>query len=104
NAMPEGRRRVKFGRGKGGTEYEEFQVRTEVDDIKNTVLQIAMKRAEVSGTKRVHALSDMFGQDLEDLPEEIRESIIDGEVVSRETDKPETGQRRSQQQTGQPAG
>jgi hypothetical protein len=100
-ATPEGRKRTKYKRGKNGTEYEELQVRTEVEDIKNTILQMAMKRAEVSGTKRVHALSGMFGQDLEDLPEEIRDSIVDGEVVSRDGEKPPTaGQRKSQQGAG----
>lgn len=95
-ATVEGRKRSKFRRGKNNTEYEEQQVRSEVEDLKNTILQMAMKRAEVSGTKRVHALSGMFGQDLEDLPVEIRESIVDGEVVSHE-DKPQPGQRKSQQ-------
>ncbi len=95
-ATVEGRKRVKFARGKNNTEYETQQVRTEVEDIKNTILQMAMKRAEVSGTKRVHALSGMFGQDLEDLPEEIRDSIVDGEVISRD-DAPKAGQRKSEQ-------
>lgn len=59
-----------------------------------------MKRAEVGGTRRVHALSDMFSQDLEDLPTEIRESIIDGEVVARDAGNgsgPQPGQRKSEQ-------
>lgn len=100
-ATAEGRKRTKFKRGKNNTEYEELQVRTEVEDLKNTILQMAMKRAEVSGTKRVHALSGMFGQDLEDLPEEIRESIVDGEVIGRDSgDKPpQAGQRKSQNGT-----
>lgn len=98
-ATVEGRKRSKFRRGKNNTEYEEQQVRTEVEDIKNTILQMSMKRSEVSGTKRVHALSGMFGQDLEDLPAEIRESIVDGEVVSRDEGEkgPQAGQRKSQQ-------
>lgn len=95
-ATPEARRRVKFRKGDKG-EYEEFQVRTEVEDIKNTIVQMAMKRAEVSGTRRVHALSDMFSQDLEDLPAEIRESIIDGEVVESDRKPVQVGQRKSEQ-------
>lgn len=94
-ATPDGRKRVKFGRGKNNSEYEQPQIRTEMEDIRNTILQMAMKRAEVSGTKRVHALSGMFGQDLEDLPEEIRASIVDGEVVGAD-DKPQPGQRKSE--------
>ena len=100
-ATPDGRKRVKFRRGKNGGEYEEPQIRTEVADIRNTIMQMAMKRAEVSGTKRVHALSGMFGQDLEDLPEEIRDSIVDGEVIARGSAEPtpQAGQRKSQQAT-----
>ena len=96
DAAPDGRRRVKFRRGKNG-EYEELQVRTEVEDIRNTIVQMAMKRAEISGTKRVHALSDMFSQDLEDLPQEIRESVIDGEVVESDRKPVQAGQRKSEQ-------
>jgi hypothetical protein len=96
-ATPDGRKRVKFRRGKNNTEYEELQVRTEVEDIRNTIVQMAMKRGEVGGTKRVHALSDMFSQDLEDLPAEIRESVIDGEVVETERRPVQAGQRKSEQ-------
>jgi hypothetical protein len=96
-ATAEGRRRIKFRKGDNG-EYEESQVRTEVEDIRNTVLQIAMKRAEISATRRTHALSDMFGQDLEDMPIELRDSIVDGEVVARDPIKP--GQRKSEQANG----
>ena len=96
DAAPDGRRRVKLRRGKNG-EYEELQVRTEVEDIRNTIVQMAMKRAEISGTKRVHALSDMFSQDLEDLPQEIRESVIDGEVVESDRKPVQAGQRKSEQ-------
>jgi hypothetical protein len=104
-ATVEGWKRSKFKRGKNNTEYEEPQVRTEVDDIRNTILQMAMKRSEVSGTKRVHALSGMFGQDLEDLPAEIRDSIVDGEVVSREASAPPPpAAHRKSQQHGQAPG
>jgi hypothetical protein len=95
DAAPEGRRRVKHRK-----DYDEQQVRTEVEDIRNTIVQMAMKRAEVSGTRRVHALSDMFAQDLEDLPVELRDSIIDGEVVAKDSnaDKgPQPAQRKSEQ-------
>jgi hypothetical protein len=98
DATPDGRRRTKFRKGNNGTEYEEQQVRTEVEDIKNTIVQMAMKRAEVSGTRRVHALSDMFGQDLEDMPAEIIESIVDGEVIENSDRKPvQAAQRKSEQ-------
>lgn len=98
-ATVDGRKRSLFKRGKNNTEYEELQVRTEMEDIKNTILQMAMKRAEVSGTKRVHALSGMFGQDLEDLPAEIRDSIIEEELVADAKAPVQPGQRKSQQAT-----
>lgn len=74
-ATPPDRRRKKWKRGRQNSEYEESQVRTEADDLRNTILQMAIKRAEVSGTKRVTACSDIFAQDLEDLPREVVESI-----------------------------
>lgn len=74
-ATPVDRRRAKFKRGQNNSEYEEKQVRTEADDLSNTILQMAMKRALVAGTKQVTACSDIFAQDLEDLPAEIVSSI-----------------------------
>lgn len=97
DASQEGRRRVKFRRGNNNTEYEELQVRTEVEDIKNTIVQMAMKRGEVSGTRRVHALSDMFGQDLEDMPAELIGSVVDGEVLEHDRKPVQAGQRKSEQ-------
>lgn len=68
DATPETRRRIKF------TKYgEDMQVRTEPADVANTVLKMAKKRAQIDLTLTATAASDIFTQDIEDLPEELRE-------------------------------
>jgi hypothetical protein len=67
DATPEDRRRVKHGR-----DYSNKQVRTEPADLDNTILKMACKRAQVAMTLNVTAASDIFTQDIEDLPEELR--------------------------------
>lgn len=49
-----------------------MQIMTEPADLANTVLKMACKRAMVAMTLNVTAASDMFTQDLEDMPEELR--------------------------------
>ena len=68
---PENRRRIKFGKYQGKVE-ETNQVRTEPADQANTILKMACKRAQVAMTLNVTAASDIFTQDIEDLPEELR--------------------------------
>lgn len=71
------RRRTKYARGQNG-EYEIKQVRTEPADVANTILKMACKRAQVAMTLNVTAASDIFTQDIEDLPEELRHVEDDG--------------------------
>jgi hypothetical protein len=78
DGMPETRRRVKYGRKSGG-HFTVQQVRTEPSDVANTVLKMAKKRALVDFTLTALGASDMFAQDLEDLPEEVREAVTEGE-------------------------
>lgn len=66
---PEDRRRKKWKKGAGG-EYQEEQVRTSPDDLANTILKMAKKRALVDLCLTATAASDCFSQDLEDLPVE----------------------------------
>lgn len=67
-AMPESRRRFKF------TKFgKDMQVRTEPADLANTVLKMAKKRAQIDLTLTATAASDIFTQDVEDIPEELRE-------------------------------
>jgi hypothetical protein len=73
-ATPPNMRRVKYGRS-----YEVEQVRTEPADVANTVLKMAAKRAKIAMVLNVTAASDMFGQDMEDLDEALRESLTEGE-------------------------
>lgn len=70
-ATPENMRRVKFSKYKGNVEKKP-QVRTEAADLANTVLKMACKRAMIAMTLNVTAASDIFTQDIEDLPEELR--------------------------------
>lgn len=67
------RRRVKWQKYKGNVERVE-QVRTNPADIANTVLKMAKKRAQIDLTLTATAASDCFTQDVEDLPEDMRES------------------------------
>ncbi len=84
NATPEDRKRIKYGK------YTAKQVRTEPADLANTVLKMACKRAQVAMILNVTAASDCFTQDIEDLPEDLRQNINTetGEVTKREV-KPE---------------
>lgn len=70
-ATPEDRRREKFKRDGGSFK----QVRTNHADVANTILKMADKRAYVALALQTTAASDLFTQDLEDLPAEIVESI-----------------------------
>jgi hypothetical protein len=76
---PEDRRRVKWAKGRDGV-YSINQVRTEPADLANTVLKMAAKRARVAATLQVTGASDVFAQDLEDLPPEIVEGLAEGEA------------------------
>lgn len=72
---PVDRRRIKFAKGQGGKVYENEQVRTNPADVRNTILKMAKKRALVDAVLTVTAASDCFTQDIEDLPDELREEI-----------------------------
>ncbi len=80
DATPENRRRIKYQ--KGGYvngRYDKYaivqqkQIRTEPADLANTVLKMAKKRAQIDLTLTGTAASDIFTQDIEDLPDELRE-------------------------------
>lgn len=68
---PENLRRVKFSKYQGKISKTQ-QVRTEPADQANTILKMACKRAKIAMTLNVTAASDIFTQDIEDLPEELR--------------------------------
>ncbi len=65
---PENMRRKKFYRNGKSVD----QIRTEPADLANTILKMACKRAMIAMTLNVTAASDIFTQDIEDIPEELR--------------------------------
>jgi len=72
---PEDRRRIKYG--KYNYEIQKTkQIRTNPADLANTVLKMAKKRAQIDLTLTATAASDVFDQDLEDIPEEIRKGMV----------------------------
>ena len=66
---PEDRRRIKFSTYQGKVNKTK-QVRTEPADMANTALKMAKKRALIDLCLTATAASDVFEQDLEDLPAE----------------------------------
>lgn len=65
-ATPETHRRVKYFRDR-----QIRQVRTNPFDLANTILKMAKKRALVDAVLTSTAASDIFTQDIEDMPEEL---------------------------------
>jgi hypothetical protein len=65
---PTERKRMVWKRGESKP-YQQKQVRTNPTDVANTVLKMAKKRALVDMTLTITAASDIFDQDLEDIPE-----------------------------------
>lgn len=63
---PEDRRRLKYTRD--GKKYQ--QVRMNAADVANTILKMAKKRAQMDLTLTCTGASDVFTQDVEDLPPE----------------------------------
>lgn len=88
DATPENLRRKKYY--KNGNTAD--QIRTEPADLANTILKMACKRAMIAMTLNVTAASDIFTQDIEDLPEELRpqesaqsasQSVTDPELAQK---------------------
>jgi hypothetical protein len=81
---PESRRRIKFARTwnkamRGYDILQVKQVRTEPADLANTVLKMAKKRAQIDFTLTALGASDIFTQDIEDMPEELRGAATDSD-------------------------
>lgn len=89
NETPENRRRIKFSKYQGNIEKTK-QVRTNPSDVANTVLKMAKKRGLVDAVLTVTAASDLFTQDIEDLPDELRENYVQSATQKQEA-KPERG-------------
>lgn len=92
---PEDRRRMVWKKGNRETPpYQIKQVRTNPADVANTVLKMAKKRAQIDATLTVTAASDVFAQDLEDLPAEIRAEVAGDEAPAKPVLQPP--QRKSE--------
>lgn len=74
---PENRKRVKYSRGRDNSFYKMYQIRTEPADLANTVLKMAKKRAQIDLTLTALGASDIFTQDIEDIPDELRTDVED---------------------------
>ena len=78
NDTPEDRKRLKWVKGYNEKpDYQIKQVRTNPSDVANTILKMAKKRAQIDMTLTATGASDVFDQDLEDLPEGIRQEVAD---------------------------
>jgi hypothetical protein len=99
--FPADRKRRKWKRGKNNSSYVEEQVRTEPADVRNTISQMAQKRAFVAMIRSVTGVSSIFGQDLEDMPEEIRAQLIEArsERHGRDEGRSNTTQRQQPKAT-----
>ena len=78
NDTPEDRKRLKWVKGYNEKpDYQIKQVRTNPSDVANTILKMAKKRAQIDMTLTATGASDVFDQDLEDLPDGIRQEVAD---------------------------
>lgn len=84
DATPENRRRIKFAKWQGKIEKKK-QIRTNPADVSNTILKMAKKRGLIDAVLTITAASDIFTQDIEELPEEIVAEIVGQQRVSRGT-------------------
>jgi hypothetical protein len=80
---PDDRKRRKWKTSDSGA-FMIPQVRAEPSDIANTVLKMAVKRAQIAVVLQVGAVSDIFTQDLEDLPPEVRNEVVNGDKDLRD--------------------
>lgn len=75
NETPEDQRREKWIKPYNKQAFKQKQVRTNPADLRNTILKMAKKRSLVDGVLTATAASDIFTQDIEDMPAEIREGM-----------------------------
>jgi len=69
---PEDRKRETWKAGfRGAPSKKSRQVRTDIADVANTILKMAKKRAQIDATLTATAASDIFTQDIEDIPSEL---------------------------------
>ncbi len=93
---PEDRKRISWKKGERGP-YQQKQIRTNPADVANTILKMAKKRAQIDMTLTVTSASDIFDQDLEDLPEGLRENATEQKTQIKEPQS-KSGQRQTQEE------
>ena len=74
---PEDKRRLKWSKKKDGSVYQKKQIRPNLQDTANTILKMAKKRALVDAALTCTGASDVFDQDIEDLPENLRQNMAE---------------------------
>ena len=80
-----------------GREMHESQVRVPTADRMNTVLKMAKKRAQIDATLTATAASAIFTQDLEDIPDYLRDAIEENQEHQEPAPaKPQRPQRKSE--------
>ena len=95
NETPDDRKRIVWKRGSGNnTNYQQKQIRTNPADVANTILKMAKKRAQIDLTLTVTAASDVFDQDLEDLPEELRQENGEQKAALKEPQKKAAAEKK----------
>ena len=102
-AKLEGRARVKWAKGERGSVYSVKQVRTEPADLANTVLKMGTKRGRSDCILTTTAASDIFTQDAEDLPDEVRREIY-GDASTSTAEPPAAPAEKKDANPPAPAG
>jgi hypothetical protein len=75
---------------KGNPNYQQKQIRTNPSDVANTILKMAKKRAQIDMTLTATGASDVFDQDLEDLPEGLVGEVAEKKPPVKEPQKKQT--------------
>jgi len=95
DATPEDRKRIKYSRPNNyNNTGEQKQVRTNPADLANTALKMAKKRAQIDLTLTATGASDCFTQDLEDLPEEVRDELVKEDYRTAPKESPHRQERQ----------
>ena len=84
---------------KGSPPYKVKQIRSSPADVANTILSMAAKRGLIAMTRVALGVSDVFAQNLEDLTEELRDSLLADEGTTK-AEPPKQPQRRSETGNG----
>jgi len=97
DATPENMRRLKWNKAyQNRPAWSQKQVRMNVTDVANTVLKMAKKRAMVDGILTVTGASDIFTQDIEELPREYLDQKPASANTTPTTPSPDTGKTAAQ--------